>query len=284
MEITSDEFLVSLDAVTQRVGVDQQFPGCRIDASAVGEVAVDGGGKAVGQVFGKRGQWDHEAPDQFLSHLSIGYDRGQHTQTRHVVRSGHPERLGGGQSPGGQVKRVLQVVELTERAEADAHCRLWASDFYTEQVIATDGHGHTETVAKVPSQPSGLGFLPDGRALIVSMRDRRLLVRDDSGHLQEHADLSGLTPWHLNDMVVDAGGRAYVGNFGFDLMGGGAIRNTSLLRADPDGTVAVVADDLAFPNGMVILGDGTLVVAETLGNRLTAFDIMEDGSLTRRRV
>jgi sugar lactone lactonase YvrE len=161
--------------------------------------------------------------------------------------------------------------------------RLWVSDFYTNQVLATDGRGGTEVMAEVPGQPSGLGFLPDGRALIVSMRDRRVLVRDGSGALSEHADLSGAVPAVLNDMVVDETGRAYVGNFGFDLMGGAALRDTVLTRVDPDGTVTTAADGLGFPNGMVILPGGVLVVAETFAGRLTAFDIDEHGDLSGRR-
>jgi sugar lactone lactonase YvrE len=162
--------------------------------------------------------------------------------------------------------------------------RLWVSDFYTNQVVATDGRGNTEVVAEVPGQPSGLGFLPDGRALIVSMRDRRVLVRGESGQLTEHADLSHAVPDMLNDMVVDEQGRAYVGNFGFDLMSGAALRYTTLTRVDPDGTVSTAAEDLGFPNGSVILPGGVLVVAETFAGRLTAFDIAEDGELTGRRV
>jgi sugar lactone lactonase YvrE len=162
--------------------------------------------------------------------------------------------------------------------------RLWVSDFYTERVVATDGRGGTEVVAEVPGQPSGLGFLPDGRLLVVSMRDHRLLVRDGSGKLEEHADLSGVVSGVLNDMVVDDRGRAWVGNFGFDLMGGAPLRYTTLTRVDPDGTVAVAAEDLGFPNGMVILPGGVLVVAETFAGRLTAFDIGEDGELSGRRV
>lgn len=161
--------------------------------------------------------------------------------------------------------------------------RLWVSDFYTNQVIATDGRGGTEVVADVPGQPSGLGFLPDGRLLIASMRDQRILVRDDAGRLTEHADLSGAVPAVLNDMVVDDQGRAYVGNFGFDLMGGAPLRDTVLTRVDPDGAVTTVADGLAFPNGMVILPGGVLVVAETFAARLTAFDIDADGGLSGRR-
>lgn len=162
--------------------------------------------------------------------------------------------------------------------------RLWVSDFYTNQVVATDGRGNTEVVAEVPGQPSGLGFLPDGRALIVSMRDHRVLVRSESGRLTEHADLSDAVSGMLNDMVVDEHGRAYVGNFGFDLMSGAALRYTTLTRIDPDGTVTTAAEDLGFPNGTVILPGGVLVVAETFAGRLTAFDIAPDGGLTNRRV
>lgn len=162
--------------------------------------------------------------------------------------------------------------------------RLWVSDFYTHQVVATDGRGGTEVMAEVPGQPSGLGFLPDGRALIASMRDHRVLVRDEAGALTEHADLSGVVSGMLNDMVVDERGRAFVGNFGFDLMAGAELRRTTLTRVDTDGTVTTVADDLAFPNGMVILPGGVLVVAETFAGRLTAFDVGEDGELSNRRV
>ena len=160
--------------------------------------------------------------------------------------------------------------------------RLWVSDFYTEKVVAIDDAGHHEVMAEVPAQPSGLGFLPDGRALIVSMRDHRILRRENDGSLVEHADLSGLVANHLNDMVVDDRGGAYVGNFGFDLMGGAAISSTTLTYVDPDGAASTVADDLLFPNGMV-LRDGVLVVAETFGARLTAFDVAGDGGLARRR-
>ncbi len=161
--------------------------------------------------------------------------------------------------------------------------RVWVSDFYTHSVVAQDGDGHTEVMATVPDQPSGLGWLPDGRALIVSMRDRRVLRLEPSGELVEHADLSGLVSEMLNDMVVDAAGRAYVGNFGFDLMNGAPIRPTVVIRVDPDGSAAVAADDLLFPNGSVVL-DGTFVVAESFGQRLTAFDVGPDGSLSGRRV
>ncbi|QWF84540.1 6-deoxy-6-sulfogluconolactonase [Amycolatopsis sp. CA-230715] len=162
--------------------------------------------------------------------------------------------------------------------------RIWFSDFYTHRVCsATEGGGDLRVEAEVPHQPSGLGWLPDGRLLIVSMRDRRLLRREPDGTLATHADLSGHAAGHLNDMVVDARGRAYVGNFGFDLMGGAPIEPTNLLRADPDGTVTEVATDLGFPNGSAITGDDVLLVGETFANRVSAFDITVDGALANRR-
>lgn len=163
--------------------------------------------------------------------------------------------------------------------------RLWISDFYTHRVMAIDDSGNIEKLADVPNQPSGIGFLPDGDALIVSMRDRRILRRGKDGALTEYADLSSLAPWHVNDMTVDKQGRAWVGNFGFDLMSGAPIAATGLIRVDPDGSAQVVADDLLFPNGMVMTDDGkTLIVAETFGQRLTAFDISQSGELVNRRV
>jgi sugar lactone lactonase YvrE len=161
--------------------------------------------------------------------------------------------------------------------------RLWISDFYTHRVLSCrpDGSDQREE-ATVPGQPSGLGWLPDGRLLIVSMRDQRILRREPDGTLVTHADLAAVARGVCNDMVVDPAGRAYVGCFGFDLMGGAPVRTAPLIRADPDGAVAVVAEDLYFPNGSVVI-DGTVVVAESIGNRISAFDIAPDGSLGPRR-
>jgi sugar lactone lactonase YvrE len=147
---------------------------------------------------------------------------------------------------------------------------------------AQDG-SDIRTQADPPGQPSGLGWLPDGRLLIVSMRDGRLLRRETDGTLACHADLSGYINGHLNDMVVDTHGRAFIGEFGFDLMGGADFKPAGLLRVDPDGTVTKAAGDMWFPNGSVITGDGTLLVDETFGNRVSAFDITEDGTLANRR-
>jgi len=163
--------------------------------------------------------------------------------------------------------------------------RIWVSDFYTLQVLSAREDGSDLRVeADVPEQPAGLGWLPDGRLLIVSMRDRKLLRREADGTLVTHADLGRHAAGHLNDMAVDARGRAYVGNFGFDLMGGAPLEPTALHRVDPGGDVTEVATDLWFPNGSVITEDDVLLVNETFGNRVTAFDVTDDGRLTNRRV
>ena len=161
--------------------------------------------------------------------------------------------------------------------------RLYFSDFYSQRVLAVALDGTAETIAEVPGRPSGLGFLPDGRMLIVSMRDRKILRREPDFSLVEHADLSSLAPWHLNDMLVDQQGRAWVGNFGFDLMGGAKVITTNLICVDPDGCARVAAAGLGFPNGMALTPDGgTLIVAETMMNRLSAFDVAS-GVLGKRR-
>jgi sugar lactone lactonase YvrE len=160
---------------------------------------------------------------------------------------------------------------------------LWFSDMLGGVVmrVAQDGTVHKEF--DIAAQPSGLGWLPDGRLLVVSMRDRRLL-RVERGHIAVHADLSRLAPQQNNDMVVDQLGRAYVGNFGFDLPGRASPAPTCLVLVTPDGAARVVADGLLFPNGSVITPDGTtLIVGETFGARLTAFTIAADGSLHSRR-
>ena len=162
--------------------------------------------------------------------------------------------------------------------------RLWFSDFYAHEVIAVDMAGQRETIVKVPGQPSGLGWTPDGRLLVVSMTDRRLLRLDPAG-LVEVADLSALANYHCNDMVVDGDGGAYVGNFGFNSHDGSEFKAADLIRVDPDGGVSVAAEGLAFPNGSVITPDGdTLIVGETRGNILSAWDRAPDGGLSNRRV
>jgi sugar lactone lactonase YvrE len=162
--------------------------------------------------------------------------------------------------------------------------RIWYSDLYTHRVLSSSEDGSDCRVeAEVPGQPSGLGWLPNGQLLVVSMRDRRLLRREADGDLVTHADLAGLVGGDLNDMVVDAVGRAYVGNLGFDIGSGSPLEPATLLRVDPDGSITAVADDLWFPNGSAITDDGVLIVNESFGNRVTAFDLAEDGTLANRR-
>jgi len=161
--------------------------------------------------------------------------------------------------------------------------RLWFSDMLAYQVMTVDLSGRTEIVVRVPGLPSGLGWLPDGRLLVVSMTDRRLL-RLESGGLIEAADLSKLASYHCNDMVVDRQGRAYIGHFGFNYYSQ-PFAPAEVILVTPDGSARVVAEQMAFPNGSIITPDGrTLIVAETFGACLTAFDIQPDGSLTGRRV
>ena len=162
--------------------------------------------------------------------------------------------------------------------------RIWFSDFYGYQVFSAREDGSDLRVeADVPTQPAGLGWLPDGRLLIVSMLDNKVLRREEDGSLVVHADLAGHATGLSNDMSVDSEGRAYVGNFGFDLMTSAPMTPAGLHRVDPDGTVTEVADGLYFPNGSAITPDNVLIVGETFGNRVSAFDITAEGTLTNRR-
>jgi len=162
--------------------------------------------------------------------------------------------------------------------------RLWVSDIWAHRVYGITEDGRAEVAAEVPARPSGLGFLPDGTPLIVSMQDRCLYTLA-GGALELHADLSDSVRADINDMVVDDVGRAYVGNMGYDLFAGGEPAQAEITLVQPDGSHRNVADGLDFPNGMLIKDNGTtLVVAESFGSRITAFDRAADGSLSNRRV
>lgn len=161
--------------------------------------------------------------------------------------------------------------------------KLWFSDFYSHKVMTLDENNSLETVCEVPSQPSGLGWLPNGDLLIVSMLDRKIL-RFSEGSISVHADLSEYVAHKCNDMVVGRDGTAYVGNFG---MGdaGESLNSTHLMIVKSDGTVLKGPDNLLFPNGTVITEDGkNLIIAETLGAKLTSFDIEDNGELTNRKL
>jgi sugar lactone lactonase YvrE len=162
--------------------------------------------------------------------------------------------------------------------------RVWFSDWAQGRVYSVAEDGTFVIEAEVASFPMCIDFLPDGRLLVVSSADRKLLRREPDGSLVPHADLAAvsLKPW--NDIVVDGRGNAYVNSIGFDFPGGEFAPGFVVL-VTPDGTVTPVADGLAFPNGMAVTADNaTLVVAESYAEQLTAYDIAGDGTLSNRRV
>ncbi len=173
--------------------------------------------------------------------------------------------------------------------------RLWFSDFYAHAVKSVSLAGDLRTEVEIDDQPSGLGWMPDGSLLIVAQIKRQLLRRFPDGRIAVHAELGHIADFHCNDMVVDSRGGAYVGNFGFDLDAAIHARGVESVIAEhptarlayvtPEGEARVAAEDLHFPNGPVITPDGrTLILGETLGGVLTAFDIAPDGGLSNRRV
>lgn len=164
--------------------------------------------------------------------------------------------------------------------------RLWFSDWGTQEIIALDLDGHSEVILRAPSFPCCSGWLPDGRLLVVSASDGLLLRREPDGTLVTHGDLSGLSdPPAGNELVVDGHANAYINGIGFNLMTGEDFRPGVIAMVSADGSARLVADGLAFPNGLHVMPDGrTLIVAESYANRLTAFEIAADGSLSGRRV
>ena len=169
--------------------------------------------------------------------------------------------------------------------------RLWYSDFFDHAVSSVSPDGERRVEVDFDGEPAGLGWLPDGRLLINSRLDRAIVRREPDGTLVRHGDLAPWATGNANDMVVASNGQAYAGNFGFDLeslfegtLDANGIVPTPLVRVDPDGTSCEAAADIQFPNGTVITEDGkTLIIAETFGGRLTAFDRDADGTLTNRR-
>ncbi|GIH10780.1 gluconolaconase [Rhizocola hellebori] len=165
--------------------------------------------------------------------------------------------------------------------------RLWFSDMVTQQVGTVDLAGNGEVVTTVQAGPMGLGWLPDGTMLVVSSRDGRLLRCAPDGSLSTQADMSSLSPYPFSDLVMDGRGNAYITNIGFDFaegFGGDGLPGTAVM-VTAQGQSRQVADGMGFPNGLVVTPDNsTLILAESYTNRLTAFDIAEDGSLANRRV
>lgn len=158
--------------------------------------------------------------------------------------------------------------------------RLWFTDQHAHTINAVSPAGELTVIAETDDLPGGLGWLPDGTPLVVYMTERRIM-RLDAGRPTLHADLGELASFHCNDMLVDPAGRAYVGNFGFDLHGGAAQRPAELILVEPDGRASILADDLVFPNGCVLFPDrARLLVAETFAHRIRAFDLDADGRLS----
>jgi sugar lactone lactonase YvrE len=161
---------------------------------------------------------------------------------------------------------------------------LYFSDMHGRAVWRLTPEGQASKIGDFDDEVSGLGWLPDGTMLAVSMSPRHLLRLLPKG-TEIAVDLSSYVANPINDMVIDRQGRAYIGGFGFNLFNGEQPRTTGLLCVEPNGRVREVADDLHFPNGMVITPDGkTLIVGETLGARMTAFEVQPDGGLAKRRV
>jgi len=164
--------------------------------------------------------------------------------------------------------------------------RLWFSDWGPPEVIAVDVEGNSEVILQAPSFPCCVDWLRDGRLLLVSARDGLLLRREPDGSLVTHANLTGVSdPPPGNELVVDGRGNAYVNGPGFDMMAGAEFAPGGVALVTPDGSARQVADAIAFPNGMLVTPDNsTLIVADSYGKCLTAFDIAADGSLSNRRV
>jgi len=162
--------------------------------------------------------------------------------------------------------------------------KLWFSDQHDCRVHVLNPDGSAVESFAVAGRPSGMGWLPDGDLLVVSMMDHKLLRRRN-GKLTLHADFAAIHPGHSNDMVVDKAGRAFVGNIGFDFHAGAQFSPTIMTLVMPDGTVSIAAENISCPNGPVITEDGKrLIVAESYGNCLTEYDIAADGTLTNRRL
>jgi sugar lactone lactonase YvrE len=162
--------------------------------------------------------------------------------------------------------------------------RLYFSDMQNHRVHAVTEDGQVSEVAVLSDAPSGLGFMPNGDLLIVAMTEQNI-YRLGPGGLTVHADVSAFAGRGINDMAVDAAGRAYVVQFGFDYSKNEPFKTSPLIVVEPDGTPGIAAPDLAVGNGIVISGDGrTLFVAESAAGRITCFDIDPAGRLSNRRV
>ncbi len=190
-------------------------------------------------------------------------------------------------TPDLQLKTLTTGLVFGESPRWGDDGRLWLADWGAQEILAVDMEGQTEVIVRLQFstfQPICFDWLPDGRLLIVSSKDGLLLRREANGSLVTHADLTGVDR-RFNEIVVDRRGNAYVNGGGFDLMAGEKFAPGIVAVVTSDGSARRVADGIAFPNGMAVTPDNsTLIVAESYGKKLTAFDITADGSLSNRRV
>jgi sugar lactone lactonase YvrE len=181
-----------------------------------------------------------------------------------------------------KTKMLLSNLEFPE-APRWRNGKLFFSDFIGQKVYSVDQKGKSEVIVEMEDSPSGLGFINDGRMLIVSMQRRHLMRLDPEG-LKIHADLSNFTKYNCNDSVTDTLGRTYVGNWGTKALESPA-EPTCIFLVTKNGDARIVAENLIFPNGCIVTPDcKTFIVAETFGNELTAFDIESSGNLINRRI
>jgi sugar lactone lactonase YvrE len=165
--------------------------------------------------------------------------------------------------------------------------RLWFSDWVAQEILTVDPNGRSEVIFRVPfpSIPMCIDFLPNGRLLVISSHEKLLLQREADGSLTTHTDLRNLSNFGFNEIVVDGRGNIYINGGGFNLMASEKFAPGIIALITPSGSARQVADGIAFPNGMVVTPDNsTLIIAESYGKKLTAFDIESDGSLSNRRV
>ena len=165
--------------------------------------------------------------------------------------------------------------------------RLWFSDWVAQEILAVDPQGNSEVIVRVPfpSIPMCIDFLPDGCLLVISSHEKLLLRREADGSLTTHTDLRNFSHFGFNEIVVDGRGNIYINGGGFNLMAGEKFALGIIALITPNGSARQVADGIAFPNGMIVTPDNsTLIIAESYGKKLTAFDIESDGSLSNRRV
>jgi sugar lactone lactonase YvrE len=187
-----------------------------------------------------------------------------------------------------QLQTLMTGLVFGESPRRGHDGRLWVADWGAQEIVALDLKGKSEVMVQLhfPSfQPICIDWLPDGRLLIVSARDRLLLRREADGALVTHADLTGVSHRGFNEVVVDGRGNAYVNGPGFDLMAGEKFAPGIVALVTPNGSARQVANAVAFPNGMAVTPDNsTLIVAESYAKKLTAFAIAADGCLSNRRV